>query len=381
MMKNHTKFLTKTIEQLEKEYWPPAIGETFLITRCTELRKKKLQDFTIEDLRIMIGQSIGLKYLVPIAIEKLIENPMVSGDFYAGDLLQYVLKVKPEFWKENKYYWQAINEIIKDIRYELNENKIETTLFDQSLNPKKFPIEIFEMNETLKAKIILLRKRIPVGFMHGLELLKITKGDIIEAETLFFEETIKKTIEQTGFSKEIILPHLIKNNFDIENARKSIENEQFTVTEKILRIYKNKKIAIANIALAIEEKEQFNRVIWLVYDEIKWYPNEILCVVLLVEWDRYRHWKGNDNALFHYFDEVLNHLEINLNLPEIAQTLRKAKEIYESQKESQDEIIKNEGMVSSTSEFDSQFDLFDIQIPLIYEALYNFIEKNIKFFP
>ncbi len=132
MNKKKSEYINKTIEQLENDYWPPAIGETFLITRCTELRKKKLKDFTIEDLRIMIGQSIGLKYLMPIAIEKLHENPMVLGDFYPGDLLQSVLKREIEYWNSNKDFWQKIYQIIKEIDFEGQKIKFDLTKFKSS---------------------------------------------------------------------------------------------------------------------------------------------------------------------------------------------------------------------------------------------------------
>jgi hypothetical protein len=46
----------------------------------------------------MIGQNIGLPYLVPLAIEFLQQNPLVAGDFYEGDLLNNVLSIDLHFW-------------------------------------------------------------------------------------------------------------------------------------------------------------------------------------------------------------------------------------------------------------------------------------------
>lgn len=48
----------------------------------------------------MISQDIGIKFLVPLAIETLSKNPLVEGDFYQGDLLKSVLTVSPGFWAE-----------------------------------------------------------------------------------------------------------------------------------------------------------------------------------------------------------------------------------------------------------------------------------------
>jgi hypothetical protein len=126
-MKSSNHILKKTLEQLEKDIWENPIGETFLITRCCELRKKKLEDFTVENLRIMIGQEIGLQYLILLAIEKLQQNPMAKGDFYEGDLLRNVLRINTDYWNENKECWQKMNEIVKNVM--LEEMKFNATLF------------------------------------------------------------------------------------------------------------------------------------------------------------------------------------------------------------------------------------------------------------
>lgn len=94
---------SQTLENLEKNKWPSinADEESHLITTCHALRKKPLIDFSIEDLRIMIGQDIGLKYLIPIAIEILNETILAEGHYYEGDLLSAVLTSNIQFWRDN----------------------------------------------------------------------------------------------------------------------------------------------------------------------------------------------------------------------------------------------------------------------------------------
>ena len=65
--------LDKTLEQIEKEYWPEPNDDSYLVTTCHLLRKKPVADFEIEDLRILISQNISLNVLVPIALDKLKE--------------------------------------------------------------------------------------------------------------------------------------------------------------------------------------------------------------------------------------------------------------------------------------------------------------------
>ncbi len=76
-----------SLEQLEQDVWPEPDFNSRLVTACHTLRKKRLCDFSVEDLRIMIGQGVGLEYLLPKAIDILENNPLSEGDFYEGDLL------------------------------------------------------------------------------------------------------------------------------------------------------------------------------------------------------------------------------------------------------------------------------------------------------
>jgi hypothetical protein len=63
------------------------------------LRRVPLCDFTTEDLRITIGQNIGLEYLVPLALERLDGNPFTPGAYYPCDLLVSVLRSDMKFWQ------------------------------------------------------------------------------------------------------------------------------------------------------------------------------------------------------------------------------------------------------------------------------------------
>jgi len=120
---------TKTVEDLEHDYWQETNLPTKLVERCYELRKMQLNKFLTEDLRIMIGQQIGLAYLIPLAIETLTDNLFAEGDFYPGDLLQNVLQVEIKFWEDHKHYWMQIDNLIKDKLKELKKENISTVTF------------------------------------------------------------------------------------------------------------------------------------------------------------------------------------------------------------------------------------------------------------
>lgn len=91
---------SSTIEELEGERWPEPDDPSHLVGECRRLRKLPLRLFTVENLRIMLGQDIGSRYLVPIALERLEAEPFAEGDFYPGDLLCSVLSLPREFWSD-----------------------------------------------------------------------------------------------------------------------------------------------------------------------------------------------------------------------------------------------------------------------------------------
>jgi hypothetical protein len=122
-------FGRRTVEQLESDYWQAVEFPTHLVQTCFNLRKKTISEFSIEDLRVMIGQEIGLLYLIPFAILKLKEDLFVQGDLFLGDLLKVVFEVNEEFWKNNKALWERMNDLVKDRLEEIKNKKISSIKF------------------------------------------------------------------------------------------------------------------------------------------------------------------------------------------------------------------------------------------------------------
>jgi hypothetical protein len=91
---------TKSLQELENEDWGNPDFNSRLVQECHRLRRIPLKDLNVEDLRILIGQNIGLNYLVPLAIEKLEQNPLAERNHYSGDWLVNVLRVEPKFWSK-----------------------------------------------------------------------------------------------------------------------------------------------------------------------------------------------------------------------------------------------------------------------------------------
>jgi hypothetical protein len=91
----------KSLQQLEGTDWGEPTYNSNLVTECHRLRRVPLCQLTAENLRIMIGQQIGLPYLLPLAFELLHHDPFTAGDLYEGDLLAMVLRIDAAFWREH----------------------------------------------------------------------------------------------------------------------------------------------------------------------------------------------------------------------------------------------------------------------------------------
>ncbi|MEV7738622.1 contact-dependent growth inhibition system immunity protein [Streptomyces sp. NPDC088921] len=89
----------RSIEELERDRWPVPSGEmTRLMATVHALRRTPIGELSVEDLRLLVRQNVGLAHVLPLALELLRDNPMAEGDLYEGDLLAAVLTRSPEVW-------------------------------------------------------------------------------------------------------------------------------------------------------------------------------------------------------------------------------------------------------------------------------------------
>lgn len=127
-MKLDNNWRHKSLENLEKEEWKTLDSDSRLIRRTKELRKIPLDNFTVEDLRLMIGQNFGLDYLIPLAIEKLTADILAEGDFYKGDLLIAVVNSRPEYWDKSPDRKQELVGLIKKNKELIEDEGLEVEI-------------------------------------------------------------------------------------------------------------------------------------------------------------------------------------------------------------------------------------------------------------
>ena len=116
--------IDRTLTEIESDNWGDADFDSHLATAIHELRNKAIGQFSAEELRITIGQSVGLPNLVPIAISRLERDPLIEGDFYPGDLLSAVLRVAESFWDSNPALRERLLPVAKLARDRSDESDV-----------------------------------------------------------------------------------------------------------------------------------------------------------------------------------------------------------------------------------------------------------------
>jgi hypothetical protein len=104
---------SKSLQELEQWDWGEPTYNSHLVRTIHRLRRKPLAEFDVEDLRIVIRQGIGLPFLIPLAMERLEEDPLAGGDFFDGDLLQAVLEGGEAFWGNRSDLVQRLRKVIQ----------------------------------------------------------------------------------------------------------------------------------------------------------------------------------------------------------------------------------------------------------------------------
>ena len=122
---------TKSIEQLEKDVWKnPSEFPTDMVEKCYLYRKISIAELTNEQIRLLISQQIGTKYIIGIALKKLERNILTECDFYEGDLLMAVSSIPTDFWNENQTEFQKFKNLVES-NSELIINELGEKKFDQ----------------------------------------------------------------------------------------------------------------------------------------------------------------------------------------------------------------------------------------------------------
>jgi hypothetical protein len=106
----------RSLQELERERWSaPSGDETRLMATVRELRRKPIGGLTVEDMRLLIRQNVGLAHLLPLAVEVLRSDPLAEGDMYEGDLLAAVLTRDAGAWIDYPELRREVRSIVSEL--------------------------------------------------------------------------------------------------------------------------------------------------------------------------------------------------------------------------------------------------------------------------
>lgn len=79
--------------------------------RIRALSRTPLREFSSEDLGFALRQSVGLQFVLPLALERLSLHPLTHRDYYPGVLLVAALGVDQKFWREHPQWRAELDQI------------------------------------------------------------------------------------------------------------------------------------------------------------------------------------------------------------------------------------------------------------------------------
>lgn len=107
--------LSKSLEELENRRWCKPDFDSKLANECQRLWMVPISQLSVENLRMLIGQKIGLEFLVPVALDVLARNPLAEGSMYKGDLLASIAAIPDNFWANHPELNNQVVEIRNDL--------------------------------------------------------------------------------------------------------------------------------------------------------------------------------------------------------------------------------------------------------------------------
>ncbi len=242
------------------------------------------------------------------------------------------------------------------------------------------------MNKALKDKLRQLRESVPVGMRHGLVLLERC-GDVEKAEREFRGEMLELVVAKTGVDRDVAAQHLFASDYELHRALKSLDEERYTLTQRILRKHKDKEDALGLLVHAVVEKYGIERSqdIWLNRDQLQALSPPVRSFLIIMEWLNYESWEDFPSALCLHLETLTHHVESVLDLPMVARILRLAGALQDSYHRGREDnilgYVEARNACASDVEFQRYEDEFQEHRSLLLDRLSQLIEDNLDSFP
>lgn len=105
---------SKSIAELENIKCTDCGLDSYVVRTSLNALKKPLNQLDIEEIRLLITQKLGVKYLIPAAVNALEDDLFQEVTYYDGDLLNAVLNLPVSFWNDNKKEYEKMRVLIEN---------------------------------------------------------------------------------------------------------------------------------------------------------------------------------------------------------------------------------------------------------------------------
>ncbi|MGW1064863.1 contact-dependent growth inhibition system immunity protein [Streptomyces aureus] len=125
-----------SLEELEGFRWPaPPADSTPMVRNVHELRRRPVASLEPHELARLIGQDVGLRWLLPPAVEILRETAprQAEGGWFDDDLLYAVVTRKPAVWAAAPDLAHELGQIIASLSGLSRSLRRETDAFLSAL--------------------------------------------------------------------------------------------------------------------------------------------------------------------------------------------------------------------------------------------------------
>jgi hypothetical protein len=177
---------------------------------------------------------------------------------------------------------------------------------------------------------------------------------------------------------------LASNDFDVPKTLLSIDEERLSSTELILKKYKNKENALLKIHLAIEDESGLERKFSITEESLSKLNSYQYALIVVLEWLDYEAFEGFDYALNFRLMTTTEVLKNDFLLTDVAKNLEKAFD-YKAQVQSKYEHkwhwTKINNQIQRHKKFQAYNKQFEENKHQIIDKLYEFVCKNLSFFP
>jgi contact-dependent growth inhibition (CDI) system CdiI-like immunity protein len=93
--------LSKSLQDIENvDEGDPSTGDSSLVERCLTLRRVPVGALAPADLRVLLGQKIGVPTLALIALPLVEADPFLTAELYPGDLMLALIRADENYWHD-----------------------------------------------------------------------------------------------------------------------------------------------------------------------------------------------------------------------------------------------------------------------------------------